>query len=106
MTTNKCDQGAGQLSALTTRYVIARGSQFLIDLYRSQAVWSVACQDCLSTGHAYLDESAAISKLKDAQAALGDSTLTLASVTLKRVGTDWLPVNQQGLEHDFLPRLH
>lgn len=85
------------MTAVTTRYVIARGGQFLIDLYRNEPVWSVAAQDCFTTGHAWVDHTTATSKLNAAKDALNDHTLGLALVTMKRVGVEWQLLQQQGV---------
>lgn len=87
------------IKSQTTRYVIAKGSQFLIDLYKDTAYWSCVPHDCLITGRAWLDHASASAELRGARKALRDPSLTLTMVKLERTpqGT-WEPVHQVGVK--------
>lgn len=82
----------------TNRYIITNDAgKFLIDLWNNKPTWSVAAQDALTTGNAWLDLATARAKCLHCQRALGEP-LHLSLVELIKVDGSWRPLTQQGVK--------
>lgn len=81
----------------TLMYVIAKGSQFLIEAYAGGAIWSPAPHDAIQTGHAWESIEDATAQLSSAKGMIPDYTLTLTEIKLiKGPDGSWHPVSQRG----------
>lgn len=84
-------------SSRTTRYIITNNQgKFLIDLWQGKPTWSVAAQEAVTTGHAWLDLATARAKCLDCQRLLGEP-LRLSLLMFIKINGSWRLEQQQGV---------